>query len=260
MKTYPPGAPCWIDSEQPDPDAAVDFYSALFGWTFEDRLPPSAPGRYLIAALDGAEILGMASGSGPARWRTYLAVDDAEVTLAAAVAAGATAVGAPDDAGPAGRSASMLDPTGAAIDLWQPRARKGSAVVNAPGTWNWSNLHTAEVAAAERFYGEVFGWTAAPGPPVMWMLPGYADAETRARHAEAGVPEGFSDAIAWLIEEPGPSRWHVTFAVDDPDALAGRAVELGGTVVVEPSDAGSARLATLADPFGADFTVSHYNG
>jgi predicted enzyme related to lactoylglutathione lyase len=251
MKTYPPGVPCWIDCAQPEPATAVDFYGGLFGWTFEDR------GGYLIGSLDGAELLGIAAGDGPARWRTYVAVASADDTCAAAVAAGATVVDEPADVGPAGRTASLLDPTGAAIELWQPGARLGSAVVNAPGTWNWSNLHTPEVAAAERFYGDVFGWQSSGG---MWMLPGYADAETRARHAEAGVPDGFSDAVAWVVVDPGPSRWHVTFAVDDPDARAARAVDLGGRVVAEPSDAGPTRLATLADPFGADFTVSHYNG
>ena len=39
---FPPGVPCWIDSEQPDPEAAAAFYGGLFGWQFEER---SAAGR-----------------------------------------------------------------------------------------------------------------------------------------------------------------------------------------------------------------------
>src|SRR2546423_230768 len=31
---YPPGVPCWVDTTQPDPQAAVAFYSGLFGWDF----------------------------------------------------------------------------------------------------------------------------------------------------------------------------------------------------------------------------------
>jgi predicted enzyme related to lactoylglutathione lyase len=256
-KTYPPGSLCWVDAEQPEPDTAVAFYSALFGWTFEDRLPPGAPGRYLIASLDGAEILGMASGEGPPRWRTYVAVEDADDAVAAAVAAGAQAVGAVDDAGPAGRSATLRDPTGALIDLWQPRARTGSALVNVSGTWNWSNLHTHDLDVAKAFYGTVFGWQA---KDLLWTLPGYADDETRARHAAADVPDGFSDAIAWLVPDEGEARWHVTFAHDDPDALAARAVDLGGSVVEPPRTEGPTRLATLADPAGATFSVSRYDG
>ena len=38
-RRYPPGVPCWVDAEQPDPDAACRFYGKLFGWTFEDAVP-----------------------------------------------------------------------------------------------------------------------------------------------------------------------------------------------------------------------------
>ena len=43
---YIAGVPCWIDTSQPDPKAAADFYSSLFGWDVEDVMPPDAPGEY----------------------------------------------------------------------------------------------------------------------------------------------------------------------------------------------------------------------
>lgn len=42
-RTYPQGVPCWIDTTQPDIAAAAEFYAGLFGWTFEDAMPPGAP-------------------------------------------------------------------------------------------------------------------------------------------------------------------------------------------------------------------------
>ena len=36
MRTYPRGVPCWIDTEQPDRDAACRFYGALFGWEADE--------------------------------------------------------------------------------------------------------------------------------------------------------------------------------------------------------------------------------
>ena len=36
---YIPGVPCWIDTNQPDPHAAVEFYRGLFGWELEDQMP-----------------------------------------------------------------------------------------------------------------------------------------------------------------------------------------------------------------------------
>jgi hypothetical protein len=37
---YIPGVPCWVDTGQPDPEAVLDFYSGLFGWEFENVMPP----------------------------------------------------------------------------------------------------------------------------------------------------------------------------------------------------------------------------
>ena len=48
---YIPGVPCWVDASLPDPDAALDFYAGLFGWEFEDVMPPGSKGKYFIARL-----------------------------------------------------------------------------------------------------------------------------------------------------------------------------------------------------------------
>jgi hypothetical protein len=53
-----------------------------------------------------------------------------------------------------------------------------------------------------------------------------------------------------------PSQWGVDFWVEDADATAARAVELGGNVVVPPHDVPGFRNAVLQDPQGAIFSVS----
>src|SRR3954447_11516879 len=117
-RNYPAGVPSWVDTEQPALDAATRFYGGLFGWTFENAMPPGADGSYLIARLDGQDVAAIAPGTGRS-WHTYVAVDDADATAAAAVAAGATMVAEPYDAGPGGRTATMIDPVGAEFRLWQ---------------------------------------------------------------------------------------------------------------------------------------------
>jgi uncharacterized protein len=277
--TYPAGVPCWIDTAQPDPDAALSFYGGVFGWDFEERMPPGSPGRYAIARLGGRVVAGVggppttppAAADAPARWSTYVRVASADEAADAVVAAGGTVLTPAVDVGDAGRMAVIADPSGAELSLWQAGQRQGAEAVNEPGTWNWSDLHTHDVDGAAAFYGAVFGWEAMPVPEmggaVMWRLPGYGDhlatldPELRQRHAEGGVPAGFSDAVGWLIPAPDggdPPRWAVTFAVDDTDATAARAAELGGMAVVAPFNAGPARMATLRDPQGAVFTISHY--
>ena len=76
-----------------------------------------------------------------------------------------------------------------------------------------------------------------------------------------GAPPGFEDVVATLNalgdEEPdAPAHWSVTFAVDDADAIAERATELGGELVVAPVDAPWVRMTVIRDPQGATFSVS----
>ena len=50
---YIPGVPCWIDTYQPDPEAAVSFYGGLCGWEFENMAPDASAPAYYIARLRG---------------------------------------------------------------------------------------------------------------------------------------------------------------------------------------------------------------
>src|SRR5262249_10159475 len=73
----------------------------------------------------------------------------------------------------------------------------------------------------------------------------------------------FEDVVASLnplAEEQSdvPAHWSVTFAVDDADATAAKAAELGGRVVVAPFDAPWVRMTVLSDPHGATFIASKF--
>jgi uncharacterized protein len=276
---YPPGVPCWVDTTQPDPEAAVRFYGGLFGWEFEDRLPADAQGRYFVAQLQGRDVAAVGSqpegGPPAAAWNTYVSVASADDTAAEVQAAGGTALTDPFDVLDAGRMAVVADPAGAVFSVWQPNQHRGARLVNDPNTWNWSDLNTRDREGALAFYGAVFGWEANAAQLetlgfTFWRLPGYGDflaigdPDLRRRQEEAGVPPGFADAIAALVvtggDEPADvgSRWSVTFAVDDTDATAERAVELGGRVVTPPVDTPPVRRAVLADPQDAVFAVNTY--
>ena len=264
---YPAGVPCWIGLAVPDTGAAARFYGGLFGWTFDDR------GSHLVAQLDGHDVAGVRSpraGSAAALgWCTYVAVEAVDESARRVAEAGGEVVAEAVDVPGTSRIAVCADPDGAAFGLWQPSGRAGAHVVNAPGTWNWSDLETPDVERAKAFYGAVFGWRSrtvefGAHEATMWCVPGYGDflatldPALRARHDDPSVPPGFSDAIGWLSSIDGPARWTVTFAVEDTMGIATRAAELGGTVDVAPYDAGGATVAVLRDPDGAPFTVSHY--
>ncbi len=269
---YIPGVPCWVDTSQPDPEAAVAFYGGLFGWELADAMPPQAPGNYFIARLGGASVAAVASqaeGAPPAAtWNTYIWVQSADEAAAKVLEAGGRVVTDPFDVTQAGRMAVCLDPEGAAFCLWQAGEHRGAQVVNEPGSLNFNSLNTHDPAGAKSFYGSVFGWETLGGAG-MWRLPGYgeflelSDPGLRKRMAESGAPEGFEDVVAALSpitkDQPDtPAHWSVTFAVEDADVTAARAVELGGSVVVAPFDAPWVRMAVIADPQGATFIASKF--
>ena len=271
---YIPGVPCWIDTAQPDPDAAIAFYHDLFGWEFEDVMPPGAPGRYAMARLPGGDVGAVTSAAEgvtePAAWNTYIWVTDADETAQRVRAAGGTVLTEPEDAGDAGRMAVFADTEGAAFSVWEAKRHRGAAVVNEHGSLNFNDLTTRDPEAAAAFYGAVFGWEPLPiGAGTMWARPGYGDflesrtPGMRAGMKEMGAPERFEDVVASLIvvtdDQPEATpHWSVTFAVNDADTIAARATELGGTVVSPPMDAPWTRMAVIADPHGATFTASAF--
>ena len=272
---YIPGVPCWIDSTQPDPEAAVAFYSGLFGWEFEDVMPPGSDGKYFIARIRGGDVA--AVGSIPpgapemATWNTYIWVDSADETATKVTEAGGRVIAAPFDIMDSGRMAGFADPDGAVFFVWQPKQHRGARIVNEHGALNFNALNTRDPEPAKKFYGSVFGWQTLtlPGGVEMWTLPGYGDyleresPGLRARIAEMGATPGFEDVVASIQPIPDdhpdvPPHWSVTFGADDADAIAAKARELGGQVIVPPLDAPWSRVTVIADPAGATFVVSQF--
>jgi predicted enzyme related to lactoylglutathione lyase len=264
---YIPGVPCWIDTTQPDPDRGAAFYAELFGWELEDRMPPGSPGKYYVARIRGEDVGAVSSqpevAPAAAGWNTYVWVEDADETAAKVRAAGGAVLTEPFDVGDAGRMATFADPEGAAICVWQGKEHRGAAVVNEHGSLNFNNLSTRDLEGAQAFYGAVFGWEIIHDS--FWALPGYGDfleqrnPGMREGMADMGAPERFEDVVASVSLTPDDEpHWGVTFAVDDADAVAARAAELGGSVVVPPFDAPWVRMTILSDPQGASFTASKF--
>ena len=273
---YPAGVPCWIDVLQPDVAATMAFYGGLFGWEFDVRTPEGAPTAYAYARKDGLLVAGVGgppAGDGGSGWTSYVWVDSADDTAATVLAAGGQVLAAPLDIPGAGRVAVCADPSGAVFGLWQAAELRGAELVNAPGSWNFSELTTANAGEAEKFYGAVFGWECDPfelsagDTASIWRVRGYGDflaerdPELRERQAAAQAPDGFADAVAILnpeATEDGAARWNVTFAVADADAAFARALSLGATVVTPLFDTLYTRMGAVADPQGATFTLSEY--
>jgi predicted enzyme related to lactoylglutathione lyase len=271
---YIPGVPCWIDTSQPEPEAALAFYRGLFGWEFEDMMPEGSDGRYFVGRIRGGDVAAVGSipAGAPQRatWNTYIWVDSADDTARKARDAGGTVLMEPFDVLDAGRMAVIADPDRAAFCAWQPKNHRGAQVVNEHGSLNFNNLATHDADAAKAFYGAVFGWQTLTLPSgVFWTLPGYGDhleertPGLRQQMAQMGAPDGFIDVVAVLNpiadgDSSTPAAWNVTFAVDDARAAVDTARSLGGEIVSGPVDAPWTRFAVIRDPQGATFIASQF--
>ncbi|MGQ0615596.1 MAG: VOC family protein [Acidimicrobiia bacterium] len=271
---YIPGVPCWVDTSQPDPDAALPFYRGLFGWDFVNVMPEGMEGDYYIGRIRGGDVAAVGSipeGTPPmAMWNTYVWVESAAETATKARDAGGAVVIEPFDVMDSGRMAVVADPEGVVICVWQAKDHKGAKVVNEHGSLNFNGLATRDPDGAKAFYGAVFDWeTLALPTGAMWTLPGYGDhleessPGLREQMGQMGAPEGFIDVVAALNpiaedDSETPAHWSVTFAVDDADATAAKARELGGEVVAGPFDAPWIRMAVIKDPQGAHFVASQF--
>ncbi len=114
-----------------------------------------------------------------------------------------------------------------------------------PGMYSWADLSTTDVAAAKKFYGEIFGWKAEDMPTPMGP---YSMAKLKGKDA-AG--------IAGLDPKQGmPPHWNNYFWVTNIDESAKKAESLGGKILMQPMDAEKAgRMAVIADPSGAAFCL-----
>jgi predicted enzyme related to lactoylglutathione lyase len=271
---YIHGVPCWVDTNQPDPEVALAFYRGLFAWEFENVMPPESEGKYFIARLRGGDVAAVGptpDGAPPmATWNTYIWVESADDTAAKARSAGGGVALEPFDVMEAGRMAVLTDPEGAAFFVWQAKDHKGAKIVNEHGSLNFNTLATRDLESGKAFYNAVFGWrTLAMPSGVMWTLPGYGDhleernPGLREQMAQMGGPEGFIDVVAAVnpiddADSQTPAHWSVTFAVDDADAVAAKVSKLGGEVVMGPLDAPWTRMVVVKDPSGATFIASQF--
>jgi predicted enzyme related to lactoylglutathione lyase len=258
---YKPGTPSWVDHSSPDPGAAAEFYGALFGWETTDQMPEDADGRYFMATLRGKNVAAIGSNpveGVPPHWNTYITVESADDAAAAVKEAGGMVAMEPFDVFDAGRMAACADQAGAFFMVWEPKDNIGAQLVNEPNTFSWSELTTNDVEGSKEFYSKVFGWNPismdfAGGEYTVWNHGGVEPVSAPPEEGGTGLG-GMMDSSA--LPDGTPNFWQVYFNVEDADATAAKAQELGGQVMNPAFDApGVGRIVVLGDPQGAIFAA-----
>ena len=89
------GVPCWIDTWQPDAEAAVGFYTELFGWEAEGGPVSGSSRMHFMCTLRGRDVAAIGSPAPegmPPTWDNYIWVDDVDATAAKVKGAGGSLV------------------------------------------------------------------------------------------------------------------------------------------------------------------------
>lgn len=245
---HTPGTPCWVSLMVHGLAATQEFYGALFGWEFQPG--PQQLGPYVRALLDGREVAGIGQLPPdrhlPIAWTPYLASNDADLTADTVRLCGGTVGVGPLDAAEAGRLAICSDPSGAVFGIWQGAAHGGTAITGVPGTPAWNELLTFESVNVAKFYESVFAYEEEPVVS--------ADFDYVTLHIDGRPVAGIHGVGTALPRDRGP-HWMTYFEVADTDEAVDRVVDLGGHVLGPAHDSAHGRVATVADPEGARFSL-----
>jgi predicted enzyme related to lactoylglutathione lyase len=116
------------------------------------------------------------------------------------------------------------------------------------GQFCWQELATDDLEGAKNFYREMFGWNIKAG--------GGEGAVMEYSEFQLGDDYPMGGMYQMPPEMKAPPHWIGYVSVDDVDASAAKAAELGGNVVVPPMDIPKVgRFAVVADPSGAVFSM-----
>lgn len=242
---------CWLNILTPQPKQAEEFFSRILGWTYSDL-----PGMGSLVKVDGHEIGGLwdlASPNTPPGTPpgigVMVKVDDADAMVAKATSIGGSSKPA-FDIMDVGRMGEIKDPSGAQIDIWQPKKNPGTDADKAHhGAPSWFENYSTDTDKSAKFYSNLFGWT----PEVMHM-PGMdyttfklGDVQIAGMMLITGQMTGMQPA------------WAVYFTVDDIDKTAAEVTKNGGSVFVPPTDIPQVgRFAGLISPQGVKFFAITY--
>jgi predicted enzyme related to lactoylglutathione lyase len=251
--SFLPGSVCWVDVSSVDLVGSRDFYSGLFGWTYQ---VVSRPGReqHTIAWCGGCPVAGLSGVAvqpgRPASWTLYLASANGMRTAQLLRRRGGRLLYGPTTVPGQGRVFIGVDPTGAVIGFCQP-TRSWRFCRTDPGSLYWAELDTWDGPRADAFFADLFGYQQqqiGDGINVDYTT-WSTDGETML--GRLGMNEGWADpdrAAHWMLHFAVESRIGI-------DASAHRVLALGGRVDSDPYDTELGRIARVTDPSGAAFAL-----
>ena len=203
MAETPTGKFVWYEYICDDLKGAVDFYTAVVGWSTKDAGMSGFPyeivsaGPTMVGGITNIPDEARAMGARPG-WDGYISVENVDAAVSKLTGAGGRVLKQPADMPGVGRFAVVADPYGAVFMLFHGsgEAPPPPALPGAPGLVGWRELHAGDGAGALSFYAGQFGWKKERdfdmGPMGLYHL------RRRRRPARRHNDQGLADSIAVL--------------------------------------------------------------
>jgi predicted enzyme related to lactoylglutathione lyase len=112
-----------VELNSTDVNKAKTFYGKLFDWKLEDA--PMPDGTYTMIGVGegtGGGMMKQMIPGAPSSWLAYVGVDDIEAATKKAKSLGATIMKDVTEVPGFGWLSIIVDPTGATLGLWKPKA------------------------------------------------------------------------------------------------------------------------------------------
>jgi uncharacterized protein len=237
----------WHELMTTDTTAAAAYYPKVLPWR---TAPSNMPGYTIWMAgqtqVGGLMALPSDAASTPPHWMVYVGTPNVDASCEKAQGLGARVCKAPTDIPNVGRFAVLADPQGATFAVFTPGGGPPPGPPPAQGAFSWHELGTTDVAAAVRFYGDLFGWTKGPAHDMGAM--GVYQIFEQGGQMAGGIcnVQGPSTPPSWL------SYVHVA----DANRAVAAAKSGGGRLLHGPMEVpGGSWIALLMDPQGGAFAV-----
>jgi len=120
------------------------------------------------------------------------------------------------------------------------------------GIFSWNELITTDLDSAKEFYGKVLGWT-------------FTETKTIYGNTYVMAMKGETPVAGMMLKEGNvpdevPPCWDPYVTVDDVDASAKLVEELGGTVVLPPTEIPNVgRFCVILDKQGVSLNLMTYD-
>ncbi len=241
---YYSGKFVWHDLLTDDVSSAKVFYSALFGWTFEEQ------DEYITIYNRGKLIGGMMQvapkpgSKAEAIWLPSMSVSNVDSMVAYVEKKKGKVLKGPLDMKERGKGVLVSDPHGAHIVLLN--AKGGDPVDTIPqmGDWLWDELWTDQPKESYDFYRK---------------LGKYDATEKRDNYRILKRKGKWRAGMRYVSRDGVNVHWVPVIRVKDPQTIVAKVVKLGGKVLVEPHKSFiNGDVAIIADNTGAHLIVQRW--